>query len=512
MKRSLTMQTNLASIYDFDEVEEQASLQKRDARLNRALIYREELYPILERLLDPQNTQSFAKQLQKELDESVEEAINNEADLYASKAKKARVLSKFIDEVFNEPKDFGLNFNSPPSVNDKLWAKTLLIHDLIYYGPITILILERILRLTENLEENPIYHLMTEISFGGEITEIRANNHEDVYFDRGNNIFTWNIPFISEKQFLTIIERMISESNLLNGSAISLNTSSPIADFEHPCGYIRGAAVANPASEAPFLTLRVHPESPYTLEQLMNFGMLDRQMADFLIACQKAGTTMVLAGTMGSGKTTILSALSEYWPDIGRKATIEDTPELRPRIKDIVKMRTIDYERNDLHNIDVARLTKACKRHSVRFVVLSEARDASAWEILQLSQAILGTLMTFHYTPRGNTFLIDQSLNTLAALCKQHPLAPEGDDIKHQIASMVQILLLIEQDPVDHVRRVSKIYYITGFDEMNGGHFKGTELFCFSKDPADYGYKRVNSCPEFDEYLQEKGIDYESRK
>ena len=169
-------------------------------------------------------------------------------------------------------------------------------------------------------------------------------------------------------------------------------------------------------------------------------------------------------------------------------------------------MRTIEYENSELRNIDVTRLTKACKRHSVRYVVLSEARDSSAWEILQLSQAILGCLMTFHYTVRSNKFLVDQALNTLVALSKQHPLAPVGEDIKHQIASIVQILLLIEQDPVDNLRRVIKIYYVTGYDELNGGHFKATELFAFNKDERNF--EKVNISKDFEDYLAMKGVEY----
>ena len=63
----------------------------------------------------------------------------------------------------------------------------------------------------------------------------------------------------------------------------------------------------------------------------------------------------------------------------GRKATIEDTPELKPRLDDLVKLRTIEYDNDSIKDIDVFRLTKACKRHSVRYVALSEARDGAAW-------------------------------------------------------------------------------------------------------------------------------------
>ena len=468
--------------------------------LDRALSYRSIIYPVLDSYLSPQNQSLSAQTLQKQLEQIVE------TNLYQAKAMKAKILDSFIDELFKTPLVYRLSFDQAPSVNDKVWTKVLLIHDFIYYGPTTILSICPILKQFENLDSNPLYLLLKQNVEAEQITEIRVNNFKDIYYEAANKIFSWPIPFLSNAHLVNIIERIVSENNMLNNASISINNSSPIADFEHPCGYIRASALVPPAAEAAFLTLRIHPGDPYTLDNLLDFAMLSVDMKEFLLAIQQAGTTIAIAGTMGSGKTTLLSALSEHWPSAGgRKATIEDTPELRPRIADLVKMRTIEYERDDLKNIDVTRLTKACKRHSVRYVVLSEARDGAAWEILQLSQAILGTLLTFHYTLRSNKYLVDQALNTLVALCKQHPLAPAGDDIKYLIADMVQILILVEQSPLDNLRRLIKIYYITGFDSMNGGHFKSVELFSFDETN---GFHKVNVCSEFEDYLSLKGVAY----
>ncbi|MDD9899126.1 MAG: ATPase, T2SS/T4P/T4SS family [Candidatus Melainabacteria bacterium] len=468
--------------------------------LERALNYRKLLYPVIDDYLNPQNLSLEAKNLQDQLNQI------KTKDLYAGKAAKAQILDGFIEQIFKSPRTYGIALEQAPSINDKLWTKTLLVDDFIYYGPTTILSLCPILKSSVELEANPLYAFLKQTVDPAQVTEIRVNNHKDIYYEAVNKIHSWPIPFLSEAQLITIIERIVSESNLLHQANIAINTASPIADFEHPCGYIRASALIPPVAESAFLTLRIHPGEPYVLEDLVNFGMLSLQMQEFLMAIQAAGTTIAIAGTMGSGKTTLLSALSEHWPaDAGRKATIEDTPELRPRIADLIKMRTIESEREDIRDVDVTRLTKACKRHSVRYVVLSEARDGAAWEILQLSQAILGTLMTFHYTLRSNKYLVDQALNTLVALCKQHPLAPAGDDIKHLVADMVQILILVEQSPIDNIRRLIKIYYVTGFDSMNGGHFKFVELFSYD---AEQGFHQVNICSEFEDYLKLKGVDY----
>ncbi len=315
-------------LIEVDNLVQFKSPLSQQGRLARALQYRAQIYPLLEEILDPQNKSLEAQSLQRDFEKAGSRDALSVREFYKAKRDKAQALAIFIDKILNNHSRYGLNFSAPPSQQDKSWTKLLLIYDLLYYGPVTVLALAKLLAEEEDLRANPMAQLLMDISQTYKVNEIRVNKATDIFFESGSKIFPWPVPFLSDKQLQLVIERMISESNLLYNAAISLNASSPIADFEHPCGYIRGAAVLPPAAEHPFLTLRLHPESPYTLDQLLQFGMLDAGIKDFLLACQQAGTTIVIAGTMGSGKTTLLSALAEHWPAQGRKATIEDTPEL----------------------------------------------------------------------------------------------------------------------------------------------------------------------------------------
>ncbi len=473
--------------------------------LSRSLKLRKLLYLIIQKLLLSTNLSALAIDLRNKLEEIESKNALDGVDLfYKQKSLKAQIFANLIDLIFSDPIKYGLNLSFAPSSQDIEWTKTLLIHDLLYYGPVTLISLMRFLQDDGFYQNNPLVLYMNRILDYEKVSELRVNSIDEIYIDVENKTVKWKIPFLDEDHLELVIKRLISESNILNNSSIRINAASPIADFEHPCGFIRGSAVIPPAAEKAFFTLRVHPNKAYTLNDLMQFGMLDEQMKQFFIALQQAGTTIAIAGTMGSGKTTLLSALAEYWPDKGRKATIEDTPELKPAVNDLVKMRTIDSDLGD--EITVTKLTKACKRHSVRYVILSEARDGSAWEILQLSQSILGSIMTFHYTLRSDQRLADQALNTLVALCKQNELAPKNNDIKHLIADMVQILVLVEQSLFDNVRRIKKVYFVKGFDEANGGSFKAVELFSYDETLSSFVF--VNQCEDVDKYLKSKGVNH----
>jgi Flp pilus assembly CpaF family ATPase len=491
----------------FPDLQEFKPRADKSNYLDRALVFRKQIFQLIEIYLNPANLEKEAQDLQKAMQIGLEEISHtNIIEIFKSKFQKSLVLENFIDRVLENHSFYNLNFISPPSTQDKNWVKQILIYDFLFYGPVTILFLEPILEIIDkDYHQKPLSVMLKNLISNKRILEIRVNNFEDIFYETANQILSWPVPFISNAHLKIVIERIISETNSLTNASIKLNSASPIADFEHICSFVRGSAIVPPAVEEPILTLRIHPECSFGLEELKNFGMLDQDIEMFLRAVQCAGMTVAIAGTMGSGKTTLLSALAELWPKDGRKATIEDTPELKPKIEDLIKLRTIDYQRNEINNIDVTRLTKACKRHSVRYVVLSEARDGSAWEILQLSQAILGCLMTFHYTLRSDRYLVDQALNTLTALAKQHPTAPKGNDLKHLIADMVQILILVEQSPLDNLRRIKKIYFVNGYDEFNGGHFKALELFSYE---GSEGFKLINISAELEDYLRLKGVDF----
>ena len=231
--------------------------------------------------------------------------------------------------------------------------------------------------------------------------------------------------------------------------------------------------------------------------------MFDHQIKNFLIACQKAGLNIAIAGTMGTGKTTLLSALTDEWSSRARKAVIEDTPEIQPNTENLIFLKLSDYK-NSSDSIDIYKLVKACKRHSIKYVALSEARDGSAWEILQLAQNILGCLMTFHFTVKYSENEVSKALENLAYLCKLNPNTPSDVEVKQLSTKILDILILIQQDSTNKKRVIKSISHVQGYDPINGGHFKYLELFKYN----GYEFSCLNRSSELENYFSAKGVDF----
>jgi Flp pilus assembly CpaF family ATPase len=464
---------------------------------------RVKLYEYINYLLNPQNTSLEAINLQESfviIEKKFSGSTRNYFNVFKIKAAKAKALTKCLDYIFDNFRNYDFLSKVPINSFDRRWLKSLLSFDLLYYGPITVVICKRVFNeLKIDLNDDPCYQNFQNLYLNETINEIYINSYQEIFIECKNKITEWNISFISNEHLIEVIKRMICESNLLSNNSILINEAKPICDFGHILPYIRGAAILPPASKEPILSLRIHPEQNFNLDHLLDFEMFNSEVKDFLIACQQAGLSVAIAGTMGTGKTTLLSALAEHWPDHGRKAFLEDTPEINPKVNNKISLK---IDENDL---TVDKLTKACKRHSIKYIALSEARDGSAWEIIQLAQNILGCLITFHYTFQNHVNSIDNALLSLVGLCKQNKNIDSELEIKNSLASILDILILIEQDNIDKKRRIKSIAYLKSYNTLNNFRFDYQEIFSHINGLK---YQKFNIPEYLKQTFVSKGVSY----
>ena len=228
--------------------------------------------------------------------------------------------------------------------------------------------------------------------------------------------------------------------------------------------------------------------------------MFDHKIHLFLKAIQAAGLSVAIAGTMSTGKTTLLSSLIKEWQANDRKALIEDTSEIESEIDNLIQLKIQKTENKS----NIKNLIKACKRHSVKYVALSEARDGDAWEIIQLAQNIYGTLMTYHYTVRDSHRKVNDALNNLAYLCSLNPESPDIAEIKSQIASNIKVLILLKQNTLTGKRVIDSIHFINKAVFSSITEFSSTEIFRYE----DERFLLINKIQELEAYFKEKGVEY----
>ncbi len=155
------------------------------------------------------------------------------------------------------------------------------------------------------------------------VTEIMVNGHATIYVERGGVLTRTPLRFADEGHLRRVIERIVSRVGR------RIDESSPLVDARLPNGSRVNAVIPPLAVRGSSLTIRKFSETPYTVENLIEFGSLARPLADFLRGCVEARLNILVSGGTGTGKTTLLNVLSSFIPTTERIVTIEDAVELR---------------------------------------------------------------------------------------------------------------------------------------------------------------------------------------
>ena len=163
-----------------------------------------------------------------------------------------------------------------------------------------------------------------------------------------------------------------------------MNESSPIVDARLENGARVNVVVAPVALNGTILTIRRFPDTPITMEKLIELGSITPECASFLEKLVRARYSIVIGGGTGSGKTTFLGALSEYIPKDERIITIEDNAELKLQgIANLVRLEARTATINGAPGVSIRDLIKSALRMRPDRIIVGEVRGGEAMDMLQ---------------------------------------------------------------------------------------------------------------------------------
>lgn len=167
--------------------------------------------------------------------------------------------------------------------------------------------------------------VLTELLEDETVTEIMVNGQSDIFVERDGVIRRYEKGFSSEERLETVIQHIVGDCNR------RINAASPIVDARLMDGS-RVCIVTRPVSlGGPVITIRRFPKQRIDMKALIAMGSVDACVASVLKILVQAGYNIFISGGTGSGKTTMLNALSDFVPKDARIVTIEDSAELQIR-------------------------------------------------------------------------------------------------------------------------------------------------------------------------------------
>lgn len=201
------------------------------------------------------------------------------------------------------------------------------------------------------------------------ITEIMVNGTEHIFVERQGRVEELEKHFDSVGQLEDLIQQIVSRVNR------TVNLASPIADARLEDGSRVHVVLAPVALNGPILTIRKFPE-PITMERLIELKSISREAAAFLQKAVERGLNIFISGGTGSGKTTILNAMSGYIPQEERVITIEDSAELQIRhVTNLVSLETRVENRDGSQEISMRDLIRASLRMRPDRIIVGAVRS-----------------------------------------------------------------------------------------------------------------------------------------
>ncbi|MFH1075001.1 MAG: ATPase, T2SS/T4P/T4SS family [Candidatus Firestonebacteria bacterium] len=299
-----------------------------------------------------------------------------------------------------------------------------------------------------------------------DITEIMVNSKDLVYVEKKGKIILSGKKFISDKQLLACIERIVAPTGR------RIDESVPMVDARLLDGSRVNAIIPPLALKGPSLTIRKFSRERLGIKDLIRFGSITASAAEFLRVCVLLRKNIVISGGTGSGKTTLLNIVSSFIPKDERIITIEDSAELNLLQEHVVTLESRLPNIEGRGAVTIRELVKNTLRMRPDRIVVGECRGGEALDMLQaMNTGHDGSLTTLHSnSPRD-------ALSRLETMVLMSGMELPLKAIREQIASAVDLIVHQERFK-DGTRRIT---HITEIADMEGDVITTQDLFVFKQ-------------------------------
>ncbi|NLB59618.1 MAG: Flp pilus assembly complex ATPase component TadA [Lentisphaerae bacterium] len=350
---------------------------------------------------------------------------------------------------------------------------------------------------------NEIYHEavglgpLEDLLADEEITEIMVNRHDQIYVENQGKLLQTDRVFMDDGSVLAIMERIVAPIGR------RIDESQPYVDARLKDGSRVNAIIAPLALSGPCLTIRKFSKSPLVIEDLIRFGTIAPQMAEFLQLCVLLRKNIIVAGGTGSGKTTFLNVLSSFLPQTDRIITIEDSAELRLSQAHVVRLESRPPNIEGRGAVTIRDLMRNALRMRPDRLVIGECRGGETLDMLQaMNTGHDGSMTTVHAnSPRD-------VISRLETMTLMSGMELPARAIREQIGSAIHLIIQTARLS-DGTRKVTNITEISG---LEGERITMQDIFVFTQTGLDQQGRvqgqmsATGSVPTFVEEFKIRGL------
>jgi pilus assembly protein CpaF len=308
------------------------------------------------------------------------------------------------------------------------------------------------------------------------VTDIMVNGPYQVYVERKGKLELTDVKFRDNSHVMAIATRIVT------GVGRRVDESSPICDARLPDGS-RVNVIAQPcAIRGTSISIRKFSQKKITLDVMVGTKNISQPLCDLLKICGAIRLNIIISGGTGSGKTTMLNAVSRMISHGERIVTIEDAAELQLQQPHVVPLETRHANLEGQGEITMRDLVKNALRMRPDRIILGEVRGPEAFDLLQaMNTGHDGSMGTLHAnTPR-------EALTRLENMIGMAGINLPSKAVRTQIASAVNLIIQISRMR-DGIRRITHVTEVVG---MEGDVIVTQDLFTFEFKGEDENGKLV---------------------
>jgi pilus assembly protein CpaF len=321
-------------------------------------------------------------------------------------------------------------------------------------------------RLTAEIADDILGHGPLErLLHDDSVTEIMVNGPFDVWIERQGRLYETNVRFNDDSHLRRIVNKIVAQVGR------RVDESSPLVDARLPDGSRVNVIIPPLSLTGPLVTIRKFGKRRLTLNDMIRIGTLSTESVEFLERCVEAQLNMLISGGTGTGKTTLLNALSAAIPDADRIVTIEDAAELKLNQRHVLRLEARPKNIEGEGEISIRELVRNSLRMRPDRIIVGEVRGPEALDMLQaMNTGHDGSLTTVHAnSPRDALSRIETMV-----LMAGYDLPMRA--IRGQVSSALDLIMHLERLE-DGTRRVTSI---TEVQRMESDVITTQDLFTFN--------------------------------
>lgn len=288
------------------------------------------------------------------------------------------------------------------------------------------------------------------------VSDIMINGPFQIYVEKKGQLHLTQAKFETKEALVAALR------NAAQYVGKHVDEMRPILEGRLPDGSRIEAVLPPAAPDGPCVSIRRFFKETLTVQKLVNFGAMTPEVAQALEALVVSKLNVLVAGGTGSGKTSMLNALSSYIPEGERVVVIEDSRELQLQRQHICMLEARPPDPKGRGEVTIRDLFRATLRLRPDRIVVGEIRSGEALDLVQaMTSGHGGCMATLHATYPRDTMTRLETMSMMSDI--EMPLAA----MRIQLASAVNIICQVSRLQ-DGSRKITHITEVLGFDPDKG--------------------------------------------